>query len=108
MSKREWQTILECLKASAYGPFFDHDDEFATIFGIDRSELETVIDEWWIEDTSPSDNVLLAINNSMNNLLGYPHRKCHLWSDYISVSPKEVNRVFEKWRNEQVPLYAGN
>lgn len=105
MSTREWQTILECLKASANGPFFDHDDEFATIFGIDRSELKKVIDEWWIEDAVPSHEVLLAINNSMNNLLGYPHGKYHLWSDYISVSPKEVRRVHEKWQNEQVPLY---
>lgn len=104
MSKREWQTILECLKASAYGPFFS-DGEFGTIFGLERDELEVVIDEWWVDDPAPSRNVMYAINNSLNNLLGYPHRKDHLWSDYISVSPREVRRVFTKWKEEQLPVY---
>ena len=105
MSECEWRTILERLKVSADGPFFSEDIEFQIIFGIERHELQSVIDEWWVDDDTPSEDVTLAINNSLNNLLGYPHGKNHLWSEYISVSPREVERVFEKWREKQLPLY---
>lgn len=40
----------------------------------------------------------VAINNSLNNLLGYPHKKWALWPQYISASPEEVDAVFKRWR----------
>ncbi len=41
----------------------------------------------------------LAINNSFNNLLGYPTRnKQELWPKFISVSGIELARIFDKWK----------
>ncbi len=40
----------------------------------------------------------LAINNSMNNLLGYPIRNKARWPEYIPVPPAEVARVFTEWQ----------
>jgi hypothetical protein len=40
-----------------------------------------------------------AINNSFNNLLGYPTRnKQELWPKFISVSGIELSHIFDKWK----------
>jgi len=91
------------LHATATGPFFP-DWEFHTLFGLERSDVKAIVDAWPAIDDA-SENVSLAINNSMNNLLGYPHGCDREWLTYISVSPEEVARIFKKWRGERVPNY---
>jgi hypothetical protein len=42
-----------------------------------------------------------AINNSFNNLLGYPTRnKQELWPKFISVRGIELARIFDKWKGK--------
>jgi hypothetical protein len=81
------------------------DWEFHTLFGIELFELEAVIAQW--PDVDDSDAVTrLAINNSMNNLLGYPHRMSgELWWRQLRVSRSEVARIFSKWRGQSASNY---
>ena len=103
LSENERQIVLECLRAAYEGPFFP-DEEFHTIFGLYRAEIGEVISSWPDIDESQL-NVKLAINNAMNNLLGYPHRRQDVWAEYISVTAEEVYRVFSKWRGESDGRY---
>ena len=99
LSQREKEIILECLRASVHGPFFP-ESEFHIIFGVDPDEVEKVISIWpnVNEDEIP---VRLSINNSMNNLLGYPHNCGNHWSNFISVTKKELLRIFYKWKGKK-------
>jgi hypothetical protein len=92
----EKKVVRECLEAAVNGPFFP-DWEFRTLFGIEREQVRVVLDAWPDVDDA-NENVMLSINNSMNNLLGYPHGCDQQWHSFVSVSPDEVERVFSKWR----------
>ena len=97
LKANEQRVVYECLRAAASGPFFP-DWEFHTLIGVKRADVQAIVDAWPnIKDTE--ENVSLAINNSMNNLLGYPHGHKKDWPRYISVSPSEVRRIFDKWRS---------
>jgi hypothetical protein len=98
LTAAEKQIVFECLVAASDGPFFP-DWEFHTLFGLDRDRVRQIAAAAPNIDDSNED-VALAINNSMTNLLGYPHDQEAAWSNFISVSEKEVDRVFEKWRSD--------
>ncbi|WP_426750708.1 hypothetical protein [Myxococcus sp. Y35] len=89
------RVIQECLRAAVDGPFFP-DWEFPVLFGLERAEVAAILASWPACD-APEDQAL-AIRNTLNNLLGYPHRKWDIWPRYISVSPEEVDAVFARWR----------
>src|SRR5215510_4450289 len=100
LTAAEQKAVLECPRAAATGPFFP-EWEFQTLFGVNRSEVKAIVDAWPnIDETTV--RVSLAISNSMNNLLGYPHGCDREWSQYISVGPEEVTRILEKWRGRRV------
>jgi hypothetical protein len=112
LSNEEIKVVQECLKAAAYGPFFiDKDSKFGpfweihSIFGLTMEELRAIADNFPNVDMNAED-VKLAINNSFNNLLGYPHGCSEeTWSKYISVTKKELYRLFAKWRNDKSQNY---
>lgn len=56
-----------------------------------EAELERLAPGTWGQ-------VEVAVNNAMNNLLGYPHRFDHVWSDWLSVSRSELEEIFRRWR----------
>ena len=104
LSGQEMSVSCECLKAAAYGPFFideSADDpywEIHALFGLSINELREIADSCPNIDMH-NENIKLAINNSFNNLLGYPHGSDEpTWSKYISIPPEEVDRIFKKWR----------
>jgi uncharacterized UPF0160 family protein len=99
LSINERSIILECLRASVEGPFFD-DDDFHILFGLDREEVENVISTWAnIDDTDKL--VRRAINSSMNNLLGFPHNaQKDTWNRYISISVSELEALYKKWKRK--------
>jgi len=112
LSDDEIKVIKECIKASAYGPFFIHegakDDpywEIHPLFGLTIDELRTLADALPNLDLE-DENVNLAINNSINHLLGYPH--CcseEVWKKYISVSKDELEKIYLKWAGDKVWNY---
>jgi hypothetical protein len=96
MSEEEIRIIGECLRASVDGPFFP-DWEFSSIFGLEREEVAKVANKW--PSVDPGNEVVgIAINNSMNWLLSYPHKKYDKWSNFISVSPQKSYEVYNRWR----------
>lgn len=102
LTQRQIQVIGQCLRAAAYGPFFP-DGEFASIFGLARSEVAAVADQWPVVIDS-AEHVKHAVGNSLNNLLGYPIKKerlAHL-DDYLTVEPGELRDVFAAWRAEHL------
>ena len=103
LTPAEKEIVYQCLKASCDGPFFP-ECEFHTIFGIQRDELREVINEWPDVDDGGG-SAFLAINNSLNNLLGYPHNCEHVWNEYIGVSSEEVSNVFNKWKQSDNRSY---
>ena len=103
LTEREKEIILECLKASINGPFFP-ESEFHTIFGVYPKEVKEVISNWPNVDEDEI-AVRLSINNAMNNLLGYPDNCGKYWSEFITVSKKEIGRIFVKWKGNKVSNY---
>jgi hypothetical protein len=103
LNELEKAVIMECLKASVDGPFFP-EWEFDTIFGLTREEVNEILEALPDVDDSMED-VQMAINNSLCNLLGYPHQQEQYWSDYISVPPEEVARILRKWRGRPTESY---
>ena len=103
LDNQEIKIIGECLDATIQGPFLvdpqanDPWWEFPILMGLEPHEVSDIADLWPNVDMANTD-VQLAINNSMNNLLGYPHGRWAEWPDYISVPPAEVLSIFRKWR----------
>jgi len=94
---REREIVRECLRATVEGPFFP-EWEFGIIFGLERDEVRQVLLSWPKLDES-DDIVTRAINNCFNNLISYPApNKQVVWPMFISVSPIELARIFDKWK----------
>lgn len=104
LKEEERQVIYECLKCVASGTVIKHDWEFHLVFGIEVSELKKVFEAWPNIDDS-NEVVNLAINNSMVNLLGYPHGHHHAWEKKMPIPLTEIARVLNKWRGEKVGSY---
>ncbi len=112
LSDDEIKVIKECVKAAAYGPFFidegAKDDpywEIHPLFGSTIDELRQVADAFPNLDLE-NEKVELAINNSINHLLGYPHGCSEeVWKKYISVSKNELERIYLKWTGDKETNY---
>ena len=48
----------------------------------------------WPHLDERDERVRVAVNNAMNNLIGYPHGK----EDHLPHSPRVIARVLAKWR----------
>ena len=97
---KEREVVRECLRAAVDGPFFP-DWEFPTIFGLERDDVRKVL-SCWPELNETDETVVQAINNSLNNLLGYPTRnKMEIWPKFISVSPWDVALILDKWKGRK-------
>lgn len=101
LDEKEREVVRECLRATVEGPFFP-DWEFETLFGLERGEVRQILLSWPALNEA-DDSVVRAINNSFNNLLGYPLGiEREGWPKFISVSDAELSRIFDKWR-ERTP-----
>ena len=97
LEDREREVVRECLRAAVEGLFFP-DWEFETLFGLGREEVRCVLLSWSTLDEA-NETVVLAINNSMVNLIGYPLGEDQdAWPAFISVNRTELASVFDKWK----------
>jgi hypothetical protein len=97
LDHREVQLIGNCLRAAADGPFFE-DWEFATLFGLERAEVKRIAEEWPKVDADDA-IVARAVQNSLNNLLGYPHGMDAELEATVPGSPAAIEEVLVKWRD---------
>jgi hypothetical protein len=99
--------IKGCLNATVNGPFFP-EWEFHALFGLTRSEVEIVLTKWphLPEETPPgydsaADFQAVAINNAMNNLLGYPHGvRGDAFVREVGASEPQVAATLTRWRSD--------
>ncbi len=102
LTEKECQIVATCLRAAVEGPFFP-DWEFHTLFGLARTGVRAVADRYpgidkCDEELTGNDDSWLAINNTLANLLGYPHGIEADWSFWIPVSRDGVEHIFKKWK----------
>jgi hypothetical protein len=95
LTPHEINVIGECIRASVKGPFFEG-ESLRTLTGLWDPELEE-ISRAWPDVNEAEENVQLAINNVLNNLLGYPHDCWDVWFEYISVPPDDLRKIYTKW-----------
>ncbi|MFZ3214454.1 MAG: hypothetical protein WA192_00160 [Candidatus Acidiferrales bacterium] len=98
LSDMDKTTVGEALRAAADGPFFP-DWEFHTLFGLERTDVRAIADAWPRPAASHED-LKLAVTNSLNNLLGYPHGNEAVWSKWISVEPRELRELLNRLRGD--------
>ena len=98
LTSAEQQVVFECLRCIAEDNVVFPAWEFPTIFGIDLATFKQVYQRWPAVDDA-QETTRLAINNAMNNLLGYPHAHHDTWAAVMPYSKERVTEVFDKWRN---------
>ena len=94
LSPDKQEIIRQCLRAAVEGPFFP-EWEFHSLIGLEREEVRGILREW-PRPSAPNSDVQLAVNNAMNNLLGYPHGEWEVWGEWISISPEALEVFFDK------------
>lgn len=97
LTEAERAVVYECLSFVARGNVIQHDQEFSSLFGLQVDEYLAIVAQWPDIDDAEED-VALAINGAMNNLLGYPHAYHDRWHEVMQTPRVEVERVFTKWR----------
>jgi hypothetical protein len=97
LTEIEMKIVGECLNAVAFSQLFDV-WEFETLFGLTRNEIKIVAENFPDVDELDDDSGL-AINNTFNNLIGYPNINKSEWAKYISVGPGTVSEIYEKWKD---------
>ena len=88
-------TVGACLRAAAEGPFFP-EWEFHTLFGLHRDEVRAFAASW--PNSKDERDEFQAVNNSMNNLLGYPHGLEAQWSSWIPVDRGDLEVLYASIR----------
>jgi hypothetical protein len=63
---------------------------------LERVEVRAIADVW--PSIGNRESTELAINNSLNNLVGYPHGCDGIWSQWIAAPPRELLRLLAKLR----------
>ena len=102
LTAAERAVIYDCLKCVASGKVIAHDWEFESLFGIEPRQLQAVVDSWPnVDDTD--EVVALAINNSLNSLLGLVGDE--RFAEHVPHVRAEVAQVFARWRGAPASDY---
>jgi hypothetical protein len=96
LTAKQSTIIHDCLNAVVNGPFIPA-WEFHTLFGLDIIEVKKILDKWPDVDLN-NPKVKIAINNTFNNLLGYPIAQPEEWQNFISVSKDTIEETFLEWK----------
>jgi len=107
LSDDDRAVIKGCLNAAVHGPFFP-EWEFHALFGLTRSEVEVVLTSWPnlpMESpsgyASPERFQVVAVNNALNHLLGYPHGvRGEAFVREVGASAPQVAAVLTRWRSD--------
>jgi hypothetical protein len=103
LSAEDSAIVGQALRAASDGPFFP-DWEFHILFGLQRSEVRAIANEW-PKPSARLGDVEVAVNNALNNLLGYPHGMDEVWPEWISVEPQQLDELFIRLRGRPDERY---
>ncbi len=93
----EKDVVRRCLVAILHGPFID-DWEFHTRLGLNRRQLQAVLQSWPNLDDSAEESVAnLAVNNCMNEVCHGVQIPAEHWSNWFATSRDEVQATYFKW-----------
>ncbi len=104
LTKEELEIVRQSMQCVANGNVILHDVEFQTIMGVDVDEFLDIFEAWPNLDENDV-NVRTAINNTLNNLIGYPHDLQESWNEVMETPLSEVARVFQKWKGSDINSY---
>lgn len=104
LDEEESEIVKECMQCIANGEVILHDFEFQTIMGVNVEEFLEILNMWPNLDESDI-KVRAAINNSMNNLIGYPHGMQKRWNDVMDTPLTKISDILQKWRSSNVHSY---
>lgn len=99
------QTLVGlCLRAIVDGPYIP-DWEFQTIMGVTREETAAVSAAW--PDPTGAPFTFVAVSNTLNNFVGYPHKRWPELSEYIGRDGKQVVAALGAWRGVELSADPG-
>lgn len=96
--------VHQCMRICAERRDMFPDWEFQTIFGVTRDEMACLVSHWPDIDERV-DKVRHAINNAMNNMLGYPHGHHEDWDRHFPFGPRELFETFSAWKGSRPKSY---
>lgn len=99
------EVIPACLRAAVESDLFEG-WEFHTLMGLHRNEVAAILDAWPDPpQVTPSgyetaeDAQRTAVNNVLNNLLGYPHgQRGDAFERVVGVTEMQVAEALRSWR----------
>lgn len=112
LSGSDRDLIGRCLRAAVDGPYFP-EWEVDFIIGFSKNELGEIADAWpdsvRIEARAqePDEAQRVAVNNVLNNFIGYPHGHWdELSRDLGGATEARLIELLSAWRGEIVEGYA--
>jgi hypothetical protein len=97
MSDEEREAIRLSLTAMCYGPFLE-EFEFHTRMGVSRETIAALLKQWPNLDDSPAESdVVLAINNSLNELCFGIDISNEEWNRWLNFSRTRLMAIYRKW-----------
>ena len=99
LTPREREVVYRCLKAIVEEDFVPDCDFVAWVT---KDDIREVISRWPNVDDLTEFKVARAINDTLNNLVHYPHNMDDLLFQCTGATRHEINYIFEKWRDRRV------
>ena len=97
LTLKETEIVRSCLQCAADGKVLNHHAEFHAVIGVSGKEFIKIFGNWpKIDETNKTVN--MAINNTLLNLLEYPHDYHESWNEIMDAPLDEIRRIFNKWR----------
>jgi len=97
--------VQQCLHITAERTDMFPDWEFHTLFGVHRTEMAAFADQWPDFDDQTEGPARWAVNNAMNNLLGYPHKQYETWDSQFPFGRQALLETFCVWRGDRPSTY---
>jgi hypothetical protein len=106
LSADQHALVAKCLAAVVEGPYIDDDDEFDTVMGVSRDEAAETLAAW--PEPARHGMSFRAVNNALNNLLGYPHGRWPELARDLGATENDVAHALMVWRGEDRRAGGGN
>ena len=100
LSDEQRTLVGMCLREIVEGPYLP-DWEFQTVMGVTREETAAVAAAW--PDPAGAPFTFVAVSNTLNTFLGYPHKRWPELADRIDADSRPVVAALARWRGEDLP-----